>query len=60
MIGLALIVVVSVLVASVRSLITGRVTANSRTSFYVQATSTDAGLTRGWRPPSPGFRGCAR
>ena len=45
MIGLALIVTASVLVASVRSVIGGQITAGSKTSFYVQATNTDAGLT---------------
>src|SRR5215469_17020471 len=45
MIGLALIVAVSVLVSSVRSVISGQITADTRTSFYVQATSTDAGIT---------------
>ncbi|HEV2371074.1 MAG TPA: FtsX-like permease family protein [Streptosporangiaceae bacterium] len=45
MIGLALIVAVSVLVASARSLITGQITADRKTSFYVQATSADTGLT---------------
>ena len=45
MIGLALIVAVSVLVASVRSTIAGQITADAKTSFYVQATSADAGIT---------------
>jgi len=45
MIGLALIVAVSVLVSSVRSVISGQITADAKTSFYVQATSTDAGIT---------------
>jgi len=45
MIGLALIVAVSVLVSSVRSVIAGQISAASKTSFYVQATSTDAGIT---------------
>lgn len=44
-IGLALIVAVSVLVGSVRSVIGGQITLASKTSFYVQATSTDAGIT---------------
>src|SRR5215469_13300646 len=45
MIGLALIVAASVLVGSVRSVIGGQISAGSKTSFYVQATNTDAGLT---------------
>jgi putative ABC transport system permease protein len=45
MIGLALIVAVSVLVGSVRSVIGGQITGASKTSFYVQATNTDAGIT---------------
>jgi putative ABC transport system permease protein len=45
MIGLALIVAVSVLVGSAKALIAGQITADRKTSFYVQATSTDTGLT---------------
>ena len=45
MTGLALIVASSVLVASVRSVLRGQITSDSRISFYVQATSTDAGMT---------------
>jgi putative ABC transport system permease protein len=45
MIGLALIVATSVLVASVRSVVSAQITADAKTSFYVQATSTDAGIT---------------
>ena len=45
MVGLALIVAVSVLVSSVRSVIAGQITADTKTSFYVQATNSDAGLT---------------
>ena len=45
MIGLALIVAASVLVGSARSVIGGQIAAGSKTSFYVQATNTDAGLT---------------
>jgi putative ABC transport system permease protein len=45
MIGLALIVATAVLTGSLRSAITGQITADSKTSFYVQATSADAGLT---------------
>src|SRR5260221_3337249 len=45
MIGLALIVAVSVLVSSVRSVIAGQITADAKTDFYVQATSADAGIT---------------
>jgi putative ABC transport system permease protein len=45
MIGLSLIVAVSVLVGSIRAAITGQITADAKTSFYVQATSTDAGIT---------------
>jgi putative ABC transport system permease protein len=45
MIGLALIVAATVLVASVRSVITGQIGADSKISFYVQATSADAGIT---------------
>jgi putative ABC transport system permease protein len=45
MIGLALIVAASVLVGSVRSVIGGQITGASKTSFYVQATNTDAGIT---------------
>jgi putative ABC transport system permease protein len=47
MIGLALIVAAAVLTGSLRSAITGQITADSRTSFYVQATSADAGITPG-------------
>jgi putative ABC transport system permease protein len=45
MIGLALIVAASVLTGSVRSVITAQITADAKTSFYVQATSADAGIT---------------
>jgi putative ABC transport system permease protein len=45
MIGLALIVAVSVLVSSARSVIAGQITADAKTDFYVQATSSDAGIT---------------
>jgi putative ABC transport system permease protein len=45
MIGLALIVAVSVLVGSIRAAISGQITADAKTSFYVQATSMDAGIT---------------
>src|SRR5215471_10645596 len=45
MIGLALIVAAAVLTASVRSVITGQIGADSKISFYVQATSADAGIT---------------
>jgi putative ABC transport system permease protein len=45
MIGLALIVAVSVLVGSAKKLITGQITADAKTSFYVQATNMDAGIT---------------
>ena len=45
MIGLALIVAVSVLVSSVRSAVSRQITGDAKTSFYVQATSTDAGIT---------------
>lgn len=45
MVGLALIVAVSVLAGSLRSVIAGQITADARTSFYVQATNADAGLT---------------
>jgi putative ABC transport system permease protein len=47
MIGLALIVAVSVLVSSLRSVIAGQITADAKTDFYVQATSSDAGITPG-------------
>ncbi len=47
MIGLALIVTVSVLVASAKALITGQITADAKTSYYVQATNSDAGITPG-------------
>jgi len=47
MIGLALIVAVAVLVGSIRSVIAGQIGADSKTSFYVQATSSDAGITPG-------------
>jgi putative ABC transport system permease protein len=43
MIGLALIVATSVMVASARALLEGQVGAAARTSFYVQATSADIG-----------------
>ncbi len=46
-IGLALIVAVTVLVGSAKALITGQITADAKTSFYVQATSADAGITPG-------------
>jgi putative ABC transport system permease protein len=45
MIGLALIAAASVLVSSVRSVISEQIAADTRTSFYVQATNADAGLT---------------
>jgi putative ABC transport system permease protein len=45
MIGLALIVATAVLTGSLRSMIVGQITADSKTSFYVQATSADAGIT---------------
>ena len=45
MIGLALIVATAVLTSSLRSAIAGQITADSKTGFYVQATSTDAGIT---------------
>jgi putative ABC transport system permease protein len=45
MIGLALIVAVSVLVSSLRSVIAGQITADAKTDFYVQTTNADAGLT---------------
>ena len=47
MIGLALIVAVTVLIGSAKELITGQITADQKTSFYVQATSADAGITPG-------------
>jgi putative ABC transport system permease protein len=47
MIGLSLIVAVSVLVGSIKSVIGGQIAAGSKTSFYVQATNTDAGITPG-------------
>jgi putative ABC transport system permease protein len=45
MIGLALIVTAAVLVGSVRAVIGAQISADAKTNFYVQATSTDAGLT---------------
>ena len=45
MIGLALIVASAVLTASLRSAIAGPIIGDSKTSFYVQATSADAGIT---------------
>jgi putative ABC transport system permease protein len=45
MIGLALIVATAVLTSSLRSAIAGQITADAKTSFYVQATSADAGIT---------------
>src|SRR5258708_40273194 len=45
MLGLALIVATSVMVASARALVEGQVGAAAKTSFYVQATSADIGLT---------------
>jgi putative ABC transport system permease protein len=45
MIGLALIVATTVLTDSLRSAIADQITADSKTSFYVQATSADAGIT---------------
>ncbi len=50
MIGLALIVAVSVLVGSAKALISGQITADKKTSFYVQATSSDTGLTPSLAP----------
>ncbi|HEX7994323.1 MAG TPA: FtsX-like permease family protein, partial [Streptosporangiaceae bacterium] len=60
MIGLALIVASSILVSSVRSVVLGQITGNSRTSFYIQATSTDAGITPAAATAAarvPGIRG---
>jgi putative ABC transport system permease protein len=45
MIGLALIVTAAVLVGSVRAVIGTQISTDAKTSFYVQATSTDAGIT---------------
>src|SRR5215472_6866869 len=45
MIGLALIVAVAVLVGSAKALITGQITADAKTSYYVQATNANAGIT---------------
>jgi len=45
MVGLALIVAVSVLVSSVRSVISRQITGDAKTSFYVQAASADSGIT---------------
>src|SRR6516165_3326220 len=45
MIGLAVITAISVLVGSARAMISGQVSAAGKATFYVQATSTDAGLT---------------
>jgi len=45
MIGLALIVAVAVLVGSAKELISGQIRADAKTSFYVQATNADAGIT---------------
>jgi putative ABC transport system permease protein len=45
MIGLALIVATSVLVATARSVVNAPIAADTKTSFYIQATSTDAGMT---------------
>jgi putative ABC transport system permease protein len=45
MVGLAVVTAVSVLVSSARSMISGQVAAAGKASFYVQATSTDTGLT---------------
>jgi putative ABC transport system permease protein len=45
MTGLALIIATSVLVASVRSALRAQITSDSKTSFYVQATGADAGIT---------------
>ena len=53
MIGLALIVAAAVLSGSVRAVITGQISADAKTSFYVQATSADAGIT-------PQLAGCWR
>jgi putative ABC transport system permease protein len=47
MIGLSLIVAASVLVGSARAVITRQITSDAKTSFYVQATNSDAGLTPG-------------
>jgi putative ABC transport system permease protein len=45
MVGLTLIVATSVMVTSARALLEGQVGAAAKTSFYVQATSADIGLT---------------
>jgi len=45
MVGLAVITAISVLVGSARAMISGQVTAAGKATLYVQATSTDAGLT---------------
>src|SRR6516225_6746861 len=45
MVGLAVVTAVAVLVGSARSMISGQVAAAGKTSFYVQATNTDVGLT---------------
>jgi putative ABC transport system permease protein len=45
MIGLAVITAASVLVSSARAMIGGQISAASRTSFFVQATNADVGLT---------------
>src|SRR5262249_1790225 len=50
MIGLALIVAVSVLVGSAKAVISGQITGDKKTSFYVQATSADTGLTPSLAP----------
>jgi putative ABC transport system permease protein len=45
MTGLALIAATSVLIASVRSVLSGQITSNSKTSFYIQAANADTGIT---------------
>jgi putative ABC transport system permease protein len=59
MIGLALIVAASVMVDSSRTMLNRQITVASKTSFYVQATSTDTGLTPHLAPvlaAQPGVR----
>lgn len=57
MISVALIAAVSVLVGSVRSAISGQVANGSKTSFYVAATNSDAGLTPKLGPVLAQLRG---
>lgn len=60
MIGLAVITAASVLVSSARTMVAGQISAASKTSYYVQATNADIGITpalAGVLAREPGVRG---